>query len=90
MHYVILTPALAAQQHGQKDVIRGLFSYYCEQSSHPDRWPLFPPMYREQLEEFVGDDAQRIRTVADLIAGMGESQAVDTYRSISNISWSLY
>ena len=90
MHYVILTPGLKAQQHGHREVIRGLFQHYLEQSENKTRWDLFPPMYREQLEELGKERNQRVRTVADLVAGMGESQAHETYRSIFNVSWSSY
>lgn len=90
MDYVILTPSLKAQQHSHREVIRGLFNYYHEQSEDKTRWSLFPTMYREQLNEFGENKAQRVRIVADLIAGMGESQAIEAYRSISNVSWSLY
>jgi dGTP triphosphohydrolase len=90
MHYVILTESLKSQQHSQREVIRKLFNYYLEQTEDKTRWGLFPRMYTEQLEEVGEDDTQRIRTVADLVAGMGESQALETYRSIFNVSWSLY
>jgi dGTPase len=90
MHYVILSPALTAQQYAHRDAVRGLFKHYLEQADNNTRWGLFPSMYQEQLEEFGADRTQRVRTVADLVAGMGESQALETYRSIFNVSWSLY
>lgn len=90
MHYVILTESLKAQQHSQREVVRRLFNYYLDQSNDKTRWNLFPPLYREQLEELGKEDNQRVRTVADLVAGMGESQAAEAYRSIFNVSWSLY
>jgi dGTP triphosphohydrolase len=90
MHYVILTESLKSQQHSQREVIRKLFNYYLEQTEDKSRWGLFPRMYTEQLEEFRDDKTQRIRTVADLVAGMGESQALETYRTIFNVSWSVY
>jgi dGTPase len=90
MHYVVLTPFLKAQQHSHREVVRGLFNYYLELSNDKTRWSLFPPMHQEQLQEFGDDANHRVRTVADLVAGMGESQAIEAYRSIFNVSWSLY
>jgi dGTP triphosphohydrolase len=90
MHYVILSPELTAQQYAHRNAVRRLFDHYLEQSEQESRWELFPSMYQEQLEEFGDDKTQRVRTVADLVAGMGESQALETYRTIFNVSWSVY
>ncbi len=89
MHYVILTPSLKAQQHGHREIIRNLFLYYLDLANDKSKWPLFPPMYRELLED-PDRNYSEIRIVADLIAGMGEQQAIDAYRSVTNVSWSMY
>ncbi len=88
--YVITDKSTEALQLGQRAIIRTLFQHYREQAAHKNRWSLFPPVFRELLEDAGGDEAQQTRVVADLISGMGEAQAIDAYRSVSNVSWSLY
>jgi dGTPase len=72
-HYVILNPALATQQHGQRTVIRNLFEIFREAAVQKNR-TLFPFAFREMLEQ-VGSREEQARIVCDYIAGMTERQA---------------
>lgn len=83
--YVIEAPALATQQAGQKEIIEKLFSVYSEAACSPKRWNLFPPYYREQLED-SSSETERIRLVVDWIAGMTERLAVEKYTQLLGIS----
>ena len=82
--YVIDAPARAAQQHAQRQMIKYLFRTFlgeCRRS--PAR--LLPPYYRERLSDADGDTNRVKRIVADLIAGMTESQALLTYQRLNGI-----
>lgn len=86
--YVIEAPALAVQQHAQRQMIKYLFNVFMhETNSRISR--LLPPYYRERLKDVVtaygaGTVANR-RVVVDLIAGMTESQANAVYQRLNGI-----
>ncbi len=77
---MIEAPALALQHEGQKAVIQRLFEVFADASESAKTWSLFPPYYRDQLEN--ASQGNRKRTVVDLIAGMTEPQAIATYRQV--------
>lgn len=80
--YVIEAPALALQREGQRRIIKTLFETYYEASEMESRWSIFPQYYRDQLEKSSTANARK-RIVADLIAGMTESQAIEEYRQVT-------
>ena len=87
--YVIEAPGLAIQQHAQGQVIKTLFSVFLEETkAQPSR--LLPAYYRERLEcirKQEGDsDPSLQRMVADLVAGMTESQAFSLYQRLHGIT----
>jgi dGTPase len=84
-YYVILNPSLATQQEGQRRVISGLFDIFGAAAKH-HRYVLFPDPVREELEAVAGDTKAELRTVADMIAGMAERQAVDMYLRLTGVS----
>lgn len=86
-YYVINNSALAAQQFGQRNIIRYIFETFGNAVTENDH-DLFPPRYREQVAELVekGQEASkedRIRIVTDLISGMTENQAISMYQRLS-------
>lgn len=87
-YFVIDSPAVQRQRYGQRRLIRELFDIYASQAivGGKDRWQalqVFPMSYQERLTQ-QGDDLRTIRrTVADLIAGMSESQLVDSYAKLT-------
>jgi dGTPase len=86
--YVIRNPALAAQQWGQKRLIKGLFDTFREAAE--EREPnVFPLSARDQLlklrSEGKDDDASRTRLVVDLIASMTETQALEMYQKLTGL-----
>ena len=89
-HYVIRDSSLAAQQEGQRKVINGLFEIFLDACGDRRRWHLFPASSREYLAECGADskdrNAERVRAVLDLIAGMSEQQAVAMYHRMHGIS----
>jgi dGTPase len=90
-YYVIDNLALATQQHGQRHIIRELYTIFREASEAKD-WDIFPIRYREQLDQLERDGKyeqkeERIRIVADLIAGMTEQQAVAMYQRLTGNSF---
>lgn len=88
--YVILNPALATQQHGQRRVIRELFEVFMEAASSTKRWVMFPASYVEELgrieREGQDKEAQRARLVVDFIASMTEQQALRMHQRITGAS----
>jgi dGTPase len=83
--YVIEVPSLAAQQEGQREVIQTLFSFYWDAAQGRRQVTLFPPYYRQGLED-ASDNAQKKRVVIDLIAGMTEAQALAMSNRLRGVS----
>jgi len=70
-HYVIETPALATQRHGQRHAISELFRTLLDALSER-RFELFPVSVRERLSEAGGNG---VREMLDFISGLTEQQA---------------
>jgi len=84
-HYVILNPALGAQQFGQKRIIRQLFRMFQEAArtaQHEDA-RIFPVEYRQEVEAAGGDDRKLTRIICDLIASMTEKQVYALYARLT-------
>jgi dGTPase len=75
-HYVIESQPLSTQRFGQKSLIRSLFGVYAECARSGNDWEIFPPFFRELLED-AETERERIRVAVDLIASMNESQAIE-------------
>lgn len=89
-HYMIERESLATQQYGQRRMIRTLFETFYDDAratsaAHAKRYTLFPPYYRELLEQ-ANNKTERARLVIDLIASMTEHQVVDTYQRLTGIA----
>lgn len=83
--YVIEAPSLVSQQFGQCHGIKQLFNIYLD-AAQSNRQNLFPPFYRDAIEEAKGDVREVKRTVIDLIAGMTEDQALAMYTRLTGVS----
>jgi len=86
--YVIEAPGLAIQQHAQVQAIDYLFTVFMNETrATPSK--LLPPYYRERLAEVIKEEgtggAGSRRLVADLIAGMTETQALALYQRLKAI-----
>ena len=86
--YVIEAPGLAIQQHAQMQAIDYLFTVFVNEiRTAPSK--LLPPYYRERLAQVIkieGEDGPGSRRlVADLIAGMTETQAFALYQRLKGI-----
>jgi dGTPase len=84
--YMIDAPSLISQQFGQRQAIRKLFEIYWEAARDPQRRRLFPPYYREAVEDAAADEKRIKRTVVDLIAGMTETQAIAMHNRLIGVS----
>ena len=84
--YVIDAPSLVSQQFGQRRVIRKLFEIYSDAHRNPKDQKLFPPYYRDAIQEAAGDNRLITRTLIDLIAGMTENQALAMYNRLLGVS----
>lgn len=88
-HYVMRSPALTAQKHGQVQMVTTLFETFhtAALSPNPGDWDIFPFGYRERLETTASNE-ERSRIVIDLIASMTEPQAVQMYQRLTGTSQS--
>jgi dGTPase len=90
-HYVVGNAALATQQYGQKQVVRGLFDIYA--NALRDGEPataIFPPRVRSEVEAVSGpgaDPRMAARVVADVVSGMTEAQAVRVYHRLMSVEF---
>jgi dGTPase len=72
--YIIGSPALAAQQHGQQLIIRQLFEHLRAGMSGRGGYPEFLPVRLRYLRPLAGISTMRF--VADCIASLSEAEAV--------------
>lgn len=90
-HYVINNSALAAQQLGQRRVIRYLFETFNNAAEDESMVDIFPPGFREQAEGLDRNNREhskeeRVRLVTDLLASLTENQAMLMYQRLSGIN----
>jgi dGTPase len=90
-YYVINSPALATQQHGQKELIERL--YRTLEDAALKQLFLFPPSSRESLdliESGPGNTAdkerRKRRIVIDVISGMTEREALTMHQRLAGFS----
>lgn len=84
--YVIEAASLAAQQRGQRKVIKDLFEIYSDAAKSPAKWSIFPTFYRERLQNNQNVQGETARIPVDLIASMTESQAIAMHRRLTGQS----
>lgn len=72
--YIIDNPTLAAQQHGQKRIIKDLFEALWNGHSSELGYPPFLPVRLRYLSEVPGTSKPRM--IADCIASLSESEAI--------------
>lgn len=72
--YIIGSPTLAAQQHGQKKIIRELFEALTSYPDNATGYPSFLPVRLRYLRPMAGTSPSRF--VADCIASLSESEAI--------------
>ena len=77
-HYVILNPALAQVQVGQRHAIERVFLVSLRASLNGDRH-FFPEPHRSTLETAVNDE-DRVRLAADYVAGLTERELLAAHR----------
>lgn len=87
-HYVINSPALASQQEGQKEIVRGLFGCFCcaaktQKNSHIR---FFPRRLGERIDGRLNDYRYVVRCIADFVASMSDNEAVDLYQRLHGMS----
>jgi dGTPase len=87
--YVIEDPVLAAQQEGQKAIIRLLFEKFSD-AAFKQNWRIFPAGMRIDVAaskiDWENDSKTRTRVVLDLISSMTEVEAIEMYRRLTGFS----
>lgn len=88
--HVIMNPKLATQQHGQRAVIRDLFSIYHKAiCDGPGQLQLIPLAFQasvEQLSRLANPQEvinEQARLAADIVASLTDSQAVILFRRLT-------
>lgn len=81
--YVIEAPALAAQQEGQRRIVRELFYYFREATSGAGRHVL--PGWARELLDHGDDEKSRARVACDVVASLSEGQAQAMYARITGV-----
>lgn len=84
-HYVIRRSSLNALRVGQRKLIAELFAIFSEASMHQSEHAIFPRSAYDDIET-AGSDHERLRIVADVIASMSETQAVEIHRRVTGRS----
>lgn len=82
--YVIEASSLAAQQHGQTQVVRKLYEFYSEAAISKQGMGIFPNFFKERIER--NEDSNPERACIDLIASMTETQAVAMHQRLTGQS----
>ena len=72
--YIIGSPTLAAQQHGQQKIIRELFKALISGPENATGYPSFLPVRLRYLRPMAGTSPSRF--VSDCIASLSEAEAV--------------
>jgi dGTPase len=82
--YVIENPDLAVPQNGQRAAVRGVFTELLKASADK-RYFLFPAGFQEIIVR-AESKSERVRTVADCVAGMTEKELMHFHRSLHGLS----
>jgi dGTPase len=79
--YIIASPILAAQQEGQKRIIKELFDALQSDLNNDRGYPTFLPVRLRYLRPLAGGSAMRF--VADCIASLTEAEAVGLHARLT-------
>ncbi len=82
--YIIGSPNLAAQQHGQKRIITGLFEALSADCHNSNGYPSFLPIRLRYLRPIASTSPARF--VADCIASLSESEAVALHARLTGVA----
>lgn len=82
--YVIENPDLAVPQNGQRAAVRAVFTELLKASADK-RYFLFPAGFQEIIAR-AESKSERVRTVADCVAGMTEKELMHFHRSLNGLN----
>jgi dGTPase len=87
--YVIENPSLAAQQDGQKLIVKTLYDRFTEAAIN-EKWNIFPSSVRTDIlgamTRLRNEPENRVRVIIDLISSMTEVQAIELYQRLTGYS----
>ncbi len=88
--HVIENPRLATQQHGQREIIRGLFRVYLKAIRDLDR-TLIPGSFQKDLDEVTSSPkneraAEEVRLAVDIVASLTDRQATTLHRRLTGVA----
>jgi dGTPase len=87
-HFVILDPALATQQLGQRQVVSELFTMYYKAALEGDS-RLMPASVASPLTG-AAEPGVAARRAADIVASMTEAQAVRVHRRVTGVDFGSF
>lgn len=82
--YIIGSPNLAAQQHGQKKIVNDLFHALKSETNGGNAYPAFLPVRLRYLRAIAANSPARF--VADCIASLSESEAVALHSRLMGVT----
>lgn len=82
--YIIGSPTLAAQQHGQKRIITDLYDAIICETNNTDGFPAFLPIRLRYLRPISGSSPARF--AADCISSLSESEAVALHGRLTGVA----
>lgn len=82
--YIIASPTLSAQQHGQKKIVQDLYEAFSADLSNPRGYPAFLPIRLRYLRPLAETSPHRF--VADCIAGLSEAEAVGLHARLTGMT----
>ncbi len=82
--YVIASPTLAAQQHGQQRIIRDLYEALIFHADKDTGFPAFLPIRLRYLRPMAGTSPARF--VADCIASLSEAEALGLHARLTGMA----
>jgi dGTPase len=81
--FIFNHPALAAQQYGQRRVIKELFEIFSKNADGEGTMGIIPREYRHLFKPGKSNEDNRARHVGDLIAGLTEREALHHYQRLT-------
>ena len=84
-NYVILSAALATQQHGYKIVVKELFDIYANAIANREI-EIIPTWFLFDVEVARKNEKETARTAADIVSSLTDYQALLYYRRLKGIS----
>jgi dGTPase len=82
-HYVILHNDLATNQRGHSLMVRTVFAELKSAADNRKSWKLFPPFFKDQLQDAGNDIQKTTRLISDYISSMTEKELSRAFHALT-------